>query len=77
MDEIEAIDRNFQLHGFAPVAEDQPSTHIAERAEGMKTDDNIGRAYLDTLSGLWCVHDGYGKQFDRFAEALTRVINFH
>lgn len=69
MNEFENMDRRSHLHPFTSVSEDRPSGRILQSATGMTVCDQSGRAYLDALSGLWCVNAGYGNR--HIAEAIA------
>lgn len=79
MNELEIMDRRSHLHPFTSISESRPGGRILERAAGMTVFDQSGRAYLDALSGLWCVNAGYGNQHivEAIAVAAQRLSFGH
>jgi L-2,4-diaminobutyrate transaminase len=58
------------LHPFASVTENQGAAPIMMvRADGVHVYDSAGAAYLDGMSGMWCVNVGYGR--DEIVQAMA------
>lgn len=62
MDQLLATDKKSHLHPFTTISESTTPKYAIERADGVMIFDQTGRAYLDALSGLWCVNAGYNNR---------------
>jgi L-2,4-diaminobutyrate transaminase len=77
------LDRRTLLHPFTRVddysAGRTVTPLIIDRADGVWVHDNLGRAYLDGFSSLYCVNVGYGQQriIDAMAEQGAKLPFFH
>jgi L-2,4-diaminobutyrate transaminase len=68
---LEDMDRQSMFHPFTSIADHEVAgPRVMVRGQGSTLWDNQGRAYLDSMAGLWCVNIGYGRP--EVADAIHR-----
>ena len=66
------LDGAHYIHPFTDSKALGEGARVIARAEGVWLHDSEGNAYLDGMSGLWCVNIGYGRS--EIAEAVARQM---
>src|SRR6218665_2111326 len=60
---IQALDSAHFLHPFTDFKDlNGRGARVMTRADGIYVWDSEGKRILDAMSGLWCVHVGYGRK---------------
>ena len=69
-----ARDKAFTLHPYANLKSiEADGSLIVSRGDGMHVYDEDGRAYLESVGGLWCAALGFGGE-TRLVEAATKAL---
>ena len=62
-DSLEARDAQSVIHGLTNLKRHlELGPTVIERGHGVWVVDNHGRAYIEAMSGLWCISLGYGEK---------------
>ncbi|MBL4603985.1 MAG: aspartate aminotransferase family protein [Emcibacteraceae bacterium] len=73
------LDQNHHIHPFTDSKDlHNNGVRILEKAEGVYLWDSNGKRYLDSMSGLWCVNVGYGRQeLIEAASAQMKKVSYY
>ncbi|HEY0106084.1 MAG TPA: aminotransferase [Rhizomicrobium sp.] len=70
----QALDAAHHVHPFSDTAAlNREGVRVVTRGEGVHLWDSEGKKIIDGMSGLWCVHVGYGNR--ELAEAGCEALN--